>query len=242
MIVLCPAALLLCSFVAPLLCAFAACLRLGLPPSHHTHTHTHLQPALTWRRLLNVNASFVLAYDFTFRRFPMQLHIRPRSAALHDERFVCVAHHAMLRRTQCQTVMVIGQDASCKDRKRKREREWGEWVSGNGQSLLVNGSLIAAAAAQLATRLKCKLKTCSQLAQDDSLPVFSGSLVLSPFCSPTCSLHLHNATNSSKSNNYHTHTHKVRHTHLHLQLSEVFVKPKGRIKSSSDAMQRTTNI
>lgn len=135
-IVLCPA--LLWSFVPTLLCSFAACLRLALPASHHTHILRTLQlePAtcsLTWRRLLNVNASFVLAYDFTFRRFPMQLHIRPRSAALHDERFVCVAHHAMLRRTQCQAVMVIGQDASCKDR--KRQREWNEWVSGNGQSL-----------------------------------------------------------------------------------------------------------
>lgn len=127
-IVLCPAALFLCSFVAPLLCAFAVCLRLVLPPSHYTHFSCNLQTALTWRCLLNVNASFVLAYDFTFRRFPMQLHIRPRSAALHDERFVCVTHHAMLRRTQCQTVMVIGQDASCKDRQRQsvRERERGK--------------------------------------------------------------------------------------------------------------------
>lgn len=129
---------------------------------------THVTPStcilLTWRRLLDVDASFVLAYDFTFRRFPMQLHIRPRSTALHDERFVCVAHHAMLRRTQCQAVMVIGQDASCNDRKREKD-ELG------GAITLVNGSLIATAAAQLATRLKCKLKTCfPSLGQDDSLP------------------------------------------------------------------------
>lgn len=125
--------IVLCSF------ASAACLRLAVPQpipnsrhtpqagTHSPHFTFHLQPStcnlLTWRRLLDVDASFVLAYDFTFRRFPMQLHIRPRSTALHDERFVCVAHHAMLRRTQCQAVMVIGQDASCNDRKRERERE-----------------------------------------------------------------------------------------------------------------------
>lgn len=144
--------IVLCSFASPLLGAFVQLT---------THATPHRQPAtcnlLTWRCLLDVDASFVLAYDFTFRRFPMQLHIRPRSAALHDERFVCVAHHAMLRRTQCQAVMVIGQDASCNERNRERERGMSGWAI-----TLVNGSLIATAAAQLATRLKCKLKTCFQ--------------------------------------------------------------------------------
>lgn len=143
----------------------------------------------------------MLAYDFTFRRFPMQLHIRPRSTALHDERFVCVAHHAMLRRTQCQAVMVIGQDASCNDRKREKD-ELG------GAITLVNSSLIATAAAQLATRLKCKLKTCfPSLGQDDSLPACQLPRVFPPFFPPAFHLHLHNATNSSKSNNYLTPTH-----------------------------------
>lgn len=132
---------------SPLLLWFRGVFATCGPPTHsqltsHSTSYTlsalHLQPStcnlLTWRRLLDVDASFVLAYDFTFRRFPMQLHIRPRSTALHDERFVCVAHHAMLRRTQCQAVMVIGQDASCNDRKREREREG--WVCGlGGQSL-----------------------------------------------------------------------------------------------------------
>lgn len=96
---------------------------------------------------------------------------------------------------------------------RQKETKRVGWVSEWQWAItLVNGSLIAAAAAQLATRLKCKLKTCSQLGQDVSLPVFAGSLVLPPF-SPAFHLHLHNATNSSKSNNYLTPTHT--HTRMH---------------------------
>lgn len=238
-IVLCPAALLLCSFVAPLLCAFAACLRLVLPPSHHTHTHTpatgsHLATSAQCECVLCARVRFHLSAISNAASHPAQ----ERGTARWEIRLCSAPRYA-----PPDSVSDCHGDWPRRQLQRQKEKERVGWVSEWQWTItLVNGSLIAAAAAQLATRLKCKLKTCSQLAQDDSLPVFSGSLVLSPFCSPTCSLHLHNATNSSKSNNYHTHTHKVRHTHLHLQLSEVFVKPKGRIKSSSDAMQRTTNI
>lgn len=233
----CAAPLLLCCTAALRVCGmFATCAPSFTPHTHTPATGSHLATSAQCECVLCARVRFHLsaisnaashpAQERGTARWEIRLCSAPRYAPP-DSVSDC---HGDWPRRQLQ-------------RQKEKERERVGWVSEWQWTItLVNGSLIAAAAAQLATRLKCKLKTCSQLAQDDSLPVFSGSLVLSPFCSPTCSLHLHNATNSSKSNNYHTHTHKVRHTHLHLQLSEVFVKPKGRIKSSSDAMQRTTNI
>jgi len=43
----------------------------------------------------------------------MELHFGIGTAALDDEGFVCVPHHAVLRRTEGKALMVVGPGDSC---------------------------------------------------------------------------------------------------------------------------------